>query len=179
MALISARNKSSPFWQCYTLILAALILCQLGLGWYMTRLDFYHRWYHAAPGLHKSMGVLLMVLVIIRLAEKISKGLPGPLAFVRSLKRNAYGLKYLFIYILLLLVTVVGYSFATSKGDGISVFGMFELPSIVQWGESGQTVLDRLHFLLAYATALVILRHSVEKGLNAISRKRQGTTSPP
>ena len=172
MAIISGRNSSSPFWQSYTLILAALILCQLGLGWYMTRLDFYHRWYHAAPGLHKSMGVLLMVLVIIRLAEKISKGLPGPLAFVRSLKRNAYGLKYLFIYILLLLVTVVGYSFATSKGDGISVFGMFELPSIAMWGKTGQAFFDRTHYLLAYVTALVILRHSVEKTLSAIRRKK-------
>lgn len=172
MALISSRNQGSTFWQYYTLILAALILFQLALGWYMTGLGFYHRWYHAAPDLHKSMGVLLMFLVIIRLVEKVRKGLPQPWAFVRSLKRNAYGLKHLLIYILLLLVTVVGYSFATSKGDGISVFGIFELPSIAQWGKSGQAVLDRLHFLLAYATALVILRHSVERTLNAMRRNK-------
>ena len=174
MAIISGRNSSSPFWQFYTLILAAFILCQLGLGWYMTRLDFYHRWYHAAPDLHKSIGVLIMILVIIRLAEKISKGLPRPLAFIRSLKRNAYGLNHLFIYLLILLVTLAGYSFATAKGDAISVFGIFELPSISLWGKNGQIVLDRLHFLLAYATALVIFRHSVERGLNSIRRKSQG-----
>lgn len=172
ISLISGRNSNSPFWQCYTLLLAALVLCQLGLGWYMTRLDFYHRWYHAAPDLHKSIGVLIMALVIIRLAEKLSKRVPSPLPFIRSLKRSAYGANYLFIYILLLLVAVVGYSFATAKGDGISVFGIFELPSIVQWGEKGQTVLDRLHLFLAYVTALVILRHSVERMLSAIRRKK-------
>lgn len=172
MALMSARNKSSPFWQCYTLVFAALILCQLGLGWYMTRLDFYHRWYHAAPDLHKSMGVLIMALVIIRLAEKLSKWMPNPLPFIRSLKKSAYGANYLFIYIVLLLVTVTGYSFATGKGDGISVFGLFELPSIALWGKPGQAFFDRFHYLLAYSAALVIFRHSVEKTLSAIRRKR-------
>ena len=172
MSLISGKNKSSTFWQYYTLILAALILFQIALGWYMTRLGFYHRWYHAAPDLHKSIGVLLMILVIIRLAGKIRNGLPRPWAFIRSLKRNAYGLNHLFIYLLLLLVTIVGYSFATAKGDGISVFGIFELPSIAQWGENGQALLDRLHFLFSYAAALVILRHSVERGFSAIRRKR-------
>lgn len=172
MAIISGRSSSSPFWQCYTLLLAVLILCQLGLGWYMTRLDFYHRWYHAAPDLHKSIGVLIMALVIIRLVEKLSKWMPGPLPFMRSLKKSAYGANHLFIYILMLLITVTGYSFATAKGDGISVFGLFYLPSIVLWGKTGQALFDRLHYFFAYGSALVILRHSVEKILNAIRRKK-------
>ena len=170
--LISDRNGSSPFWQCYTLILAALILFQLGLGWYMVRLGFYHRWYHAAPDLHKSMGVLILTLVIIRLAEKLSKGVPGPLPFIRSLKKTAYGANYLFIYILLLLLAATGYSFATAKGDGISVFALFVLPPIAIWGKLGQAFFDKLHFLLAYATAFVILRHSIEKTFSAIRRKK-------
>ena len=108
MEIISGRSSSSPFWQIYTLLLAALILCQLGLGWYMTGLDFYHRWYHAAPDLHKSIGVLILVLVIIRLAEKLSKWMPGLLPFMRSLKRSAYGANHLFIYILMLFVAFSG-----------------------------------------------------------------------
>ncbi|MDT8317299.1 MAG: cytochrome b/b6 domain-containing protein [bacterium] len=171
MALISARSSSSPFWQYYTLILAALILCQLGLGWYMTRLDFYHRWYHAAPDLHKSIGMLIMALVIVRLTEKLSKWTPGPLPFMRSLKKSAYGANHLFINILILLVAFTGYSFATAKGDGISLFGLFYIPPIALYGKEGQALFDRLHFLLAYGAALVILRHSIEKTFDAMRRK--------
>ena len=118
------------------------------------------------------MGVLIMALVIIRLTEKLSKWVPRALPFIRSLKKNAYGANYLFIYIVLLLVTLTGYSFATAKGDGISVFGLFVLPSIAMWGKPGQAFFDRIHYLLAYVTALVILRHSVEKTLSAIRRKK-------
>ena len=168
-----AGRGRSLFWQVYILILAALILCQLALGWYMTRLDFYHRWYHSAPAIHKSVGLLTMALVLVRLAEKLSRRVPPARSFLRSLRKSAYGTDYLFIYILILFVSVTGYSFATAKGNGISFFGIFQVPPLIGWGEAAQKTLDRLHYLLAWGAFLVIIRHSVEKGLHAVRRKKR------
>ena len=67
----------------------------------------------------------------------------------------------------------IGQGHLTGKGSILrQAMQSGNIPSMILWGETSQAVLDRLHFLLAYATALVIFRHSLERGLNAIRRKR-------
>ena len=161
------------FWNIYVLLLAILIVGQVGLGWYMTGLNYYHRWYHSAPALHKATGLLVMLLVLLRLGLRLKRGGPKAGTFLRSLRREAYGSNFLLIYILALLCCFTGYSFVTASGKAVSFFGLFDVPSVIKWGKGAEPFFSRAHDILVYATALVILRHTVERGMSAIRRRRK------
>lgn len=160
------------FWSTYSLIFALLIVVQIGLGWYMTGLDFYHHWYHSAPRLHKSIGLLILFMALVRLAVKLYHGRPPVKAFLRSLKRDAYGTNHLLLYGLIPLIALSGYSFATAKGDAVPLFGLFDVPSIIRWGKEGQVVFDWAHYLLVYTTGAVVLRHACQRLRYAILKRQ-------
>ncbi|MDH3976629.1 MAG: cytochrome b/b6 domain-containing protein [Deltaproteobacteria bacterium] len=159
------------FWKWFRNLLALLILFQIGLGWYMTDLGFYHRWYHAAPSLHKSVGSLVMFTALIRLIFRFRENFPSPGLIIKSLRFNVFGAQHYLLYTFVLLITTTGYLFSTSKGDPISFFGLIDLPSLLITGDSFRNVLDWIHYLLAYTLAGGILVHSVQMKHN-FSRKR-------
>ncbi len=149
-------------WKVYCSLLALVILFQIGLGWQMTRLDFYHRWYHAAPSLHKSMGIIILLMTLIRVAVRLKEGLPPARDLLRSLRFNVFGLQHTVLYAFLLTLALTGYLFATSKGDAIPFFGLFEVPSLFKTGKLFRETADKIHFLLAYSLAGLIVIHSVQ-----------------
>jgi len=139
----------------------------------MTGLSYYHRWYHSAPSLHKATGLLVMVLVLLRLVSMSKRGIPRFSLFMRSLRHEAYGANFLLIYILTLLSCFTGYSFVTAGGKEVSFFGLFEVPVLIKWGKGAEPFFSRSHDILVYGTALVILRHAVERGMSAVRRRRK------
>jgi cytochrome b561 len=153
--------------------MAGLIVSQVGLGWYMTGLNYYHRWYHSAPAIHKATGLLVMVLVVLHLGARLKKGLPKASLFLRSLRHEAYGANSLLLDILALLCCLTGYSFVTSRGKPVSFFGLFDVPALIQWGKGAEPFFSRAHDILVYGTALVILRHVLERGMSALRRRRK------
>lgn len=157
-------------WFCN--LLALLILFQIGLGWYMTGLTFYHRWYHSAPALHKSMGLVILLMTMIRLSFRLKEGLPKAELIFQSLKFNIFGLQHYFLYAFLILIAMAGYLFATSKGDPVPFFGLINFPSFVTTGDALGNFLDVLHSLLAYTLAGGILVHSFQMLRRLIRNKR-------
>jgi cytochrome b561 len=130
-----SKPVAKRVWEGYCLILALLILFQIGLGWYMTGLDFYHRWYHSAPSLHKSTGLLIMAMTLVRVAARLKYGVPSMGTLLRSIRYNAFGAGHYVLYIHLVVVASAGYLFATSKGDPVSFFGLIDIPSLMQPGK--------------------------------------------
>lgn len=58
-------------------IFAIAVYAMFGLGLWMVTLSYYDGWYHRAPELHKSIGVLLMMGLVIRVIWRhISPRLP-------------------------------------------------------------------------------------------------------
>ena len=123
------------FWSFYSFMLAVLIVCQLVLGIYMTGLNFFHPWYHAAPRLHKSIGLTIASMVLLRLIFRLRSGIPTFREFIVSLRYNVYGVKHLLLYGLLLTAATAGFSFATSTGDPVPFFGLFESRLLLSLGK--------------------------------------------
>ena len=48
-------------------LMALMIPALFGVGLWMTGLDYYSSWYKTAPDLHKSFGLLLLLLLLLRL----------------------------------------------------------------------------------------------------------------
>ena len=52
---------------------AVIIIGMFSVGWWMVDLDYYSPWYTDAPHYHKSVGLLLIALTLVRLLWKLSQ----------------------------------------------------------------------------------------------------------
>ena len=62
-------------------LFALAVYAMFGLGLWMVTLSYYDGWYHQAPELHKSIGVLLMMGLVFRVIWRhLSPPPPAPKA---------------------------------------------------------------------------------------------------
>ena len=160
------------FWSFYSFMLAVLIASQIGLGIYMTGLEFFHPWYHAAPRIHKSIGLTIASMVLLRLIFRLRSGIPTFREFIASLRYNVYGVKHLLLYGLLLTAATAGFGFATSTGDPVPFFGLFDIPAPFILGKEAGEILDTIHVTLAMSLVILIALHSIEKMRLLLHRRK-------
>lgn len=139
-------------------LMALLLLTIFGLGVWMVGLSYTDAWYHRAPGIHKSLGVLFFTLVLVRLAWRYSN--PRP-AFEDALavweKRLALLIQWCF-YLLMLVIPVTGYLISTAKGRPVAVFDWFEIPATLQL-EGRVDMLGEVHETLAWLLIALVCLH--------------------
>ncbi|VEN37195.1 unnamed protein product [Callosobruchus maculatus] len=82
------RNSSSRYGiisMCLHWLFALAVYAMFGLGLWMVTLSYYDGWYHQAPELHKSIGVLLMMGLVFRIIWRhVSPPPPAPKATADS-----------------------------------------------------------------------------------------------
>ena len=114
--------------------------------------DFFYDW-------HKSIGLVLLALVIIRLLWRKLVALPewhG--SFNDTDKRISHRLET-WLYWLLLLLPVTGYLFVMAGGYGVRLFGLYDLPNPIGKQPSWSWVVWSLHILFAYLALVVMAWH--------------------
>ena len=47
-----------------------------GLGLWMTGLDYYHPWYKEGPNIHRSVGLILAIIILLRLSWRLQGASP-------------------------------------------------------------------------------------------------------
>lgn len=111
------------------------------IGWlrllYMACLRWGYGWSHSAittagitgPELHKSIGILLMMGLVIRVVWRLFSPPPAALASYSRLTRIAAAMGHLALYLLLFSIVISGYLISTADGKAISVFGWFDIPA--------------------------------------------------
>lgn len=112
-------------------LMAVGILGLALLGLWMTDLTYYSPWYRIAPFWHKSVGILLAVLLLVRLVWRWSNPRPAHLSSHTRWETRLASLVHGLLYLLLLVILLSGYLISTARGQGISVFGWFELPALI------------------------------------------------
>lgn len=70
-------------------ISAIIVYGMFALGLWMVTLSYYDGWYHKAPELHKSIGILLMMGLVIRVLWRVISPPPGPLPSYSPMTRLA------------------------------------------------------------------------------------------
>ncbi|MEL6373925.1 MAG: cytochrome b [Pseudomonadota bacterium] len=160
---------------------ALLVFGLFALGYWMRTLDYYSAWYQRAPELHTSLGMVLVVLILVRLAWRAMTRTPAALPHSR-LEALAGHAAHLALYVLLIVMGITGYVFATADGKPISVFGAFELPPLIQSKVAGDLAGD-VHEWAAYAIvglavvhALAALKHHFIDRDDTLRRMTSGVT---
>ncbi|NZA28311.1 cytochrome b [Luteimonas sp. SJ-92] len=80
--------------------------------------------------LHKSFGLTILALVLLRLCWRLYAGAPLPVAGVPGWQRNAARLSHWLLYALLFAIPISGWLFNSAAGFPLQWFGLFNLPPI-------------------------------------------------
>lgn len=110
-------------------LVAITVYGMFALGLWMVTLSYYDGWYHRAPELHKSIGIVLMLVPVVRLIWRRLSPPPAPLASYSRLTRVSAVVAHIALYLLLFGILFSGYLISTADGKPISVFGLFEVPA--------------------------------------------------
>lgn len=109
---------------------------------------------------HKSLGVLIFVLMLWRIAYRLLHGAPAAEPGLERWQRAASSAVHGLLYLMLLAMPVVGYLGLSAFGAPTPVFGLFELPPILAKDEALADSLFLLHkwsgFLVAGLAAVHI-----------------------
>jgi cytochrome b561 len=138
-------------------LIALLILGQIGLGWYMSDLE-------RSPikiklyGLHKEIGVLILILAIIRISWRAINIAPSMLylsPFDRVASRFVHSILYFFMF----AVPISGWIMSSASGLSVSFFGLFTLPDLVSPDKQISHLFNEIHTWLAYTLLTIIAIH--------------------
>ncbi len=142
-------------------LLALALAAQLALGWYMTELSYYDRWYKDAFALHRSCGILLWLLALLRILWTLYDHPPQLVAGMRPWERLAAKATHSTLYAMTLLIPFSGYLISTAKGLGIDMFGLFEIPALFPAVEQMEELAGKVHYFLAFGTAWLVVVHAL------------------
>jgi cytochrome b561 len=158
------RNSNTRFGTMAVLMHWLVALTVLGLftlGWWMTGLDYYDSWYKQAPWWHKSIGVLLFALVLLRLGWRWWSPPPQPLPTHEPWERVIAQGVHLLLYLLLLLIPLCGYLISTADNRAIEVFGWFSIPATITSITDQADVAGQIHLILASSLIGLALLHAL------------------
>jgi cytochrome b561 len=108
---------------------------------------------------HKSLGVLILVLMILRLINRLVVGAPIPDPQIEPWQKAVSATVHTTLYVLLLAMPVVGYIANSAYGATTPFFGLFELPMIVDKNEALATQLFALHRWVGFLVILLVVVH--------------------
>ncbi|HYD16360.1 MAG TPA: cytochrome b [Hyphomicrobium sp.] len=139
-------------------VMALAIVAMFGLGIWMVDLDYYSPYYHSAPELHKSVGILLLIALAARFGWRLANIRPND-DDLSPVERIAARIVHWGFYPLLLALMVSGYLISTADGRPIEVFGWFDVPSPGENKGLEKTAGD-VHAYLAYAVIVLAVVHA-------------------
>jgi cytochrome b561 len=154
-------------------LMAAGILGTFALGAYIARMEvgLSNLWLF---GLHKTIGICLLALVVLRLVWRALNPppgpLPGPAAWEMALARATHWA----LYVLMFAVPLSGWAYASSTGLDVLVFNRVNLPAIAPVSETWEASLKLLHRGLTW-TLLALVGLHVAGALKRSLIARDGT----
>src|SRR5580658_1834049 len=117
--------------------------------------------------IHKSLGIAILVLALIRLAVRLRYGAP---ALPEPMKLAAH-LSHYALYAVMIGMPLIGWAMLSAAAYPVVVFGSVYLPAILPQSDSLHTRLWDAHFYLAFAFFGLVLMHVAAALFHALVRR--------
>jgi len=136
----------------------ALLGLQFAIAWTMPEI---HRGFRPVGLIdwHLSVGALILALVLARLGWRLTHRPPPAPRDLPSFLRVTARITHYGLYALLLILPLLGWANASSRGWSVGLFGLVSLPSIVPAGSPLGHSLGDVHKTLATALLVLIALH--------------------
>ena len=139
-------------------LMAAVIFVAIGLGVWASLLP-HNDLRSDVLFVHKSLGVTVLALVVLRIAVRLAVGAPAYSVPLGRLVDAAAQSGHLALYALMIALPVSGYLTSTAGGHEVSFFGLFTLPRLVPESKALDEAASEAHFVFAWAIGITLALH--------------------
>jgi len=141
-------------------LVALAIILLFGLGLYISGLSYYDPEYRTVPHWHKSIGLLLAGLFMLRIGWRLFNRPPTPLPQNKLLTLATHATHSL-LYVILAGVLVSGYLISTADGRAIAIFNWFEVPAIPALLDNQEDIAGEIHEIAAWGLIALAALHAL------------------
>ena len=114
----------------------------------------------ATYALHKSIGITILVLVLLRLGWRLYAGAPAPVPGTPSWQDKIASLTHWALYALLLAMPISGWVVNSSSGFPLQWFGLVNLPAIVGRDQELHELAENMHETLFWILITLVVLHA-------------------
>ena len=139
--------------------IALAIVGLVGLGAWMVGLTYYDPWYYDSLALHKAIGIVVLALALAKFGWRLADRNPGFGPEVRPHERAAATTMHWLLNALMVLLPLTGYLISTSEGAGIEMFGLFDVPALVDVSAATRDLAIDIHYYFAYGGIALVAIH--------------------
>ena len=156
MVVVREPGRHTALTRTLHWLTAILVFTMLMVGFIMVNsLEDYAR----LALVHKSLGMLIFVVVLVRIVNRLTHRAPALPATVGSIERKLVVATELSLYALLVMQPLVGWAMLSASGRPVMVFGSVRLPAIAPFSAELFSVLRQTHSLIALALVVAIAAH--------------------
>lgn len=159
MSLKNTQNSYGIVSRFLHWLIFLMVAGLLAVGLYMTEQDI-------SPatlklyGLHKSIGVTVLILALLRLVWALSNTAPKMLGLEKPWEKLAARGVHGLMYLCLLAMPLSGWLMSSAAGYPVSVFGLFTLPDLAAPSKDLHEIAEEIHELTAYGFMALIAAHA-------------------
>jgi cytochrome b561 len=144
-------------------LMAAIILTLIFVGIYMADLPTetaeQEQYAFQFFNLHKSFGVIILALIVLRLVWMRSSPAPAlPSAFAPKERVMVKALQGL-LYLLMIVIPLSGYLMSNAGGHPINFFGLGELPALIGENKAIGGLAHEVHEIMGWSILVLIVLH--------------------
>jgi cytochrome b561 len=121
--------------------------------------------------IHKTLGIAILALVLVRLALRIRFGAPSLPADLPLPIKLAAHLSHYALYGLMIVMPLLGWAMLSAAEYPVVLYGKSFLPSILPQSDSVHTLLWNAHYYLAFAFFALVLMHVAAALFHALVRR--------
>ncbi|GGF65511.1 hypothetical protein GCM10011332_19460 [Terasakiella brassicae] len=158
---MSLRNSSTSYGWIAKLFHCSMVLSFLimfPLGYYMTGLPLGPDMFEKIA-LHKSIGVIVLFLAVLRLAWRLINPTPElPIEMAWYERLGAHGV-HIALYGVMFVMPLSGWAMSSAANFPLSVFGWFTLPALMEPSKEAVDFLKAFHEVMAVLILVLITLH--------------------
>lgn len=139
----------------WLMAICILVMLFVGVGMVSTVAPSYLK----LVAFHKSLGIVILVLAVLRLGLRFYKGAPPLPADLPVPMKLAAEFSHVLFYVLLLAMPLIGWAMVSAGGYPVVIFGGLHLPAILPQSREWHALLWDAHRYLAFALFALILMH--------------------
>ena len=120
---------------------------------------------------HKTLGIAILVLALVRLGVRFRYGAPRLPADLPEPMKLAAHLSHYALYALMIGMPLIGWAMMSAAAYPVVLYGNIRLPPIMPQSDALHTALWNAHFYLAFAFFALVLLHLAAALFHAFVRR--------